>query len=506
MKIKAQICMVINLDKCIGCHTCSLSCNNIWTNRPGAEYMWWNNVESKPGVGYPAEWENQRKYKGGWHVKKGRLGLRAGNRNSKMIQLFYNPDLPTIDEYYEPWTYDYETLLKSPLKQHPPVAKPKSLLTGESMELKWGPNWEDDLAGAHITGKRDPNYANLNPLPEFNFEQVFMMYLPRICEHCLNPACVASCPSGAMYKRAEDGIVLVDQELCRSWRFCVSGCPYKKTYFNWKTQKAEKCIFCYPRIEVGLPTACSETCTGRLRYTGVLLYDADQVKDAALTAEDQDLYQAQLKLFLNPYDSDIAEQALKEGISPAWLEAARRSPVYKLIKEYKIALPLHPEFRTLPMVWYVPPLSPLGNRSPGPSGTQPTNQVQALDDALAQTAEQMRIPIKYLANLLSAGDTEVLTKVLNKLMVMRRYMRAINIDQEPDLTVIENLGMSKEDVESMYRLLAIAKFDERNVIPLSHREKDHNLFEEQGQTGYDFMAHCGTCNDYEVETLGVVEP
>ena len=101
-----------------------------------------------------------------------------------------------------------------------------------------------------------------------NYEQVFMMYLPRICEHCLNPSCVASCPSGAMYKREEDGIVLVDQEKCRGWRMCVTGCPYKKIYFNWKSGKAEKCTFCYPRIEAGQPTVCSETCVGRIRYLG----------------------------------------------------------------------------------------------------------------------------------------------------------------------------------------------------------------------------------------------
>src|SRR5690554_8206109 len=74
-----------------------------------------------------------------------------------------------------------------------------------------------------------------------------MMYLPRLCEHCLNPACVASCPSGAIYKREEDGIVLIDQDKCRGWRMCISGCPYKKIYYNWKSGKSEKCIFCFPR-------------------------------------------------------------------------------------------------------------------------------------------------------------------------------------------------------------------------------------------------------------------
>lgn len=61
------------------------------------------------------------------------------------------------------------------------------------------------------------------------FENTFMMYLPRLCEHCLNPSCVATCPSGAIYKREEDGIVLIDQDKCRGWRLCISGCPYKKS-------------------------------------------------------------------------------------------------------------------------------------------------------------------------------------------------------------------------------------------------------------------------------------
>ena len=127
-----------------------------------------------------------------------------------------------------------------------------------------------------------------------------MMYLPRICEHCVNPSCVASCPSGAMYKREVDGIVLVDQEACRSWRMCVSGCPYKKVYFNWDTGKAEKCNFCYPRIEAGLPTECSETCVGRLRHLGIVLIDTDRVEAAASVADEKDLLEAQLDICSTP--------------------------------------------------------------------------------------------------------------------------------------------------------------------------------------------------------------
>lgn len=213
-----------------------------------------------------------------------------------------------------------------------------------------------------------------------------MFYLPRICEHCLNPSCVASCPSGALYKRSEDGIVLVDQDRCRGWRMCVTGCPYKKVYFNHRTGKAEKCTFCYPRVEVGLPTVCSETCVGRLRYIGLVLYDADQVGAAASVADEKDLYQAQLDLLLDPFDPQVTAAARRDGIPDDWLGAARRSPVYALAKTHRVALPLHPEFRTMPMVWYVPPATPgpcarycNGSRPCGPtwgpstSKTRPTN-------------------------------------------------------------------------------------------------------------------------------------
>lgn len=105
-----------------------------------------------------------------------------------------------------------------------------------------GPNWEDDLAGGHITGPEDPNIQKIEEDIKFQFDETFMMYLPRLCEHCLNPSCVASCPSGAMYKRDEDGIVLVDQEACRGWRYCMTGCPYKKYILTGKRIKLKMYI------------------------------------------------------------------------------------------------------------------------------------------------------------------------------------------------------------------------------------------------------------------------
>ena len=102
MQIRAQIAMVLNLDKCIGCHTCSVTCKNVWTSRKGVEYAWFNNVETKPGIGYPDEWENQKRWKGGWKLKKGKLIPAAGNKAGIMKNIFANPFMPQIGNYYEP--------------------------------------------------------------------------------------------------------------------------------------------------------------------------------------------------------------------------------------------------------------------------------------------------------------------------------------------------------------------------------------------------------------------
>ncbi|SHN53857.1 nitrate reductase subunit beta [Desulfitobacterium chlororespirans] len=481
MKIKAQIAMVINLDKCIGCHTCSVTCKNTWTNRSGAEYMWFNNVETKPGAGYPDQWEDQQRYKGGWHLRKGQLTLRSGFRwqGLSLSRIFYNPNSPTIDDYYEPWTYDYQKLLKSPVRRHMPTARPQSLLTGEYIEkLRKGPNWDDDLAGGPQAGGRDPNLRDLlGEEVRLEFEKAFMLYLPRLCEHCLNPGCVASCPSGAIYKRDEDGIVLVDQEKCRGWRYCTSGCPYKKVYYNWKTYKAEKCTFCYPRVEEGVATVCSETCPGRLRYMGVLLYDADRVPQAAAQPDEQALYQAQLELFLDPHDPAVIAQARRDGIQEDWLAAAQKSPVYKLAVQYGLALPLHPEFRTLPMVWYIPPLSPMVSvlefRASG-----------SVTTGFFPTLEQMRAPVQYLANFLTGGNPQPVERALRRLLGMRHFMRSLENGQENQEQLLETIGLSEQTVRHMYRLLAVAKYEDRIVIPLAHREESRKAHQEQGKVGY----------------------
>ncbi|MFI7065263.1 nitrate reductase subunit beta [Kribbella sp. NPDC050124] len=472
MKVMAQLAMVMNLDKCIGCHTCSVTCKQAWTNRTGMEYVWFNNVETRPGQGYPRTYQDQEKWRGGWELnKRGRLKLKGGGRLRKLLTIFANPKLPSIRDYYEPWTYDYEKLTSAPLGDQMPVAQPRSLISGEPMKIEWSANWDDNLAGGPELAVQDPVLAKLSRDIKLQFEQTFMFYLPRICEHCLNPSCVASCPSGAMYKRAEDGIVLVDQDACRGWRMCVSGCPYKKVYFNHKTGKAEKCTFCYPRVEVGLPTVCSETCVGRLRYIGLFLYDADAVLAAASVQDPKDLYAAQLDVLLDPHDPSVIRAAELEGISAEWIDAAQRSPVYKLAKEYRVALPLHPEYRTMPMVWYIPPLSPVVDalRETGHDAEESGNLFGAI--------ESLRIPIEYLAELFTAGDTAVVDGVLRRLAAMRSYQRDLNLGRPARPDIPAGVGMTEASISAMYRLLAIAKYDDRYVIPTAYEETGRQLEE-----------------------------
>jgi nitrate reductase beta subunit len=483
MKIRAQIAMVLNLDKCIGCHTCSVTCKNVWTSREGVEYAWFNNVETKPGVGYPKEWENQKRWNGGWLRKaNGKIQPRMGAKWRILARIFANPDLPEIDDYYEPFTFDYQHLHTAPESKTMPTARPRSLITGERMEkIEGGPNWEEILGGEFSKRSRDVNFESVQKEIYGQFENTFMMYLPRLCEHCLNPACVAVCPSGAIYKREEDGVVLIDQDKCRGWRMCVSGCPYKKVYYNWQSGKSEKCILCFPRLEVGQPTVCSETCVGRIRYLGVVLYDADRIAEVAATPGEADLYEAQMSVFLDPFDPDIQARAAADGVSYNWIEAAKKSPVWKMAMEWRVAFPLHPEYRTLPMVWYVPPLSPI--QSAAEKG-----QIDLEGDL--PDVRSLRIPLKYLANMLTAGKEEPVALALERMMAMRGYMRSKTVDGVIDEGTAAKVGLTPAQIEDMYRIMAIANYEDRFVIPTSHRESSEDALELRGSCGFSFGNGC----------------
>ncbi|MCB1667679.1 MAG: 4Fe-4S dicluster domain-containing protein [Porticoccaceae bacterium] len=291
-----QVAMVMDLNKCIGCQTCTVACKRLWTRREGMKHQWWNTVNSQPGTGTPHGWENM-----GGGFKNG--VAQAGHR-------------PTVDEYGKAWEFNYQDVFYGG-KDHVP-------LTPVDGDADKGPNWDEDIgAGDYPNG--------------------YYFYLPRICNHCTKPACLAACPRKAIDKREEDGIVLIDEDKCRGYRFCQEACPYKKIYYNETLGISQKCIFCFPRIDEGVTTACSRQCPGRVRFVGYL--------------DDPD------------------------------------GPIYKLVHEHKIALPLHPEYGTQPNVFYVPPMSP------------PTL------DKNGVATDKPRIPMEYLVSLFGPEVEEVLDRL-----------------------------------------------------------------------------------------------
>ncbi len=297
-----QFAFVFNINRCIACQTCTMACKSTWTFSKGQEYMWWNNVETKPYGGYPRSWD----------VKT--LGLldEAHRKSGRVAQ--WSVGQRGKDRPYG--VYEGMTLFEGAraLERRDQVA-----LGYEPSEEEWrSPNFYEDTA----TGGQDDR-ANLSmkpvSLPE---HQTWFFYLQRLCNHCTYPACLSACPRAAIYKRPEDGIVLIDQNRCRGYRKCVAQCPYKKPMFRATTRVSEKCIACYPRVEGKDPltegepmeTRCMAACVGKIRLQGLV-----RIGDDGQWAED------------------------------------RYNPLYYLIKIEKVALPLYPQFGTEPNGYYIPP-------------------------------------------------------------------------------------------------------------------------------------------------------
>ena len=241
-----------------------------------------------------------------------------------LANIFANPDLPEIDDYYEPFTFDYEHLQTAPEMKAFPTARPRSLITGERMEkIEWGPNWEEILGGEFDKRSKDVNFEGIQKEIYGQFENTFMMYLPRLCEHCLNPTCVAACPSGAIYKREEDGIVLIDQDKCRGWRMCVSGCPYKKIYYNWKSGKVREVHLLLPAHR-GRP---ADGLLGDLRRAHPLsrrrALRRRPHRGGRLDRGRAGPLRGAARHLPRPHDPAVIAQARADGIADNWLEAAQ---------------------------------------------------------------------------------------------------------------------------------------------------------------------------------------
>jgi nitrate reductase / nitrite oxidoreductase, beta subunit len=245
---KRQFTAVFNTNRCIACQTCSMACKSTWTYSKGQEYMWWNNVETKPYGGYPRNWDVKtlkmlsKSSPEGQHWKgksyEGKTIFEAAPRGEAALGY-----LPDDDEWRAPNLY-------------------------EDTSTKYKGHGSLGLADGGVQ------------LPE---HKAWFFYLQRICNHCTYPACLAACPRKAIYKRKADGIVLIDQERCRGYRKCMEACPYKKPMFNTETRVTEKCIGCYPRIEGKDPllkgkrmeTRCMASCVGQIRLQGLVDINQD---------------------------------------------------------------------------------------------------------------------------------------------------------------------------------------------------------------------------------------
>jgi nitrate reductase beta subunit len=298
---KRQFAFVFNINRCIACQSCTMACKSTWTFSKGQEHMWWANVETKPYGGYPQFWDARILQ---LLEKANPGGQRWGGK-------------PSTDRRAPYGRFDGQTIFEA--AQTTLVPESARILGYLPADDEWiYPNiYEDNPVGRR--GKPMEFDKSGVELPE---HKTWFFYLARICNHCTYPACLAACPRKAIYKRPEDGIVLLDQSQCRGYRKCVEACPYKKTMYRGNTRTSEKCVACYPRVEgrdpesEGQPmeTRCMAACIGQIRMQGLVKISPDGT----------------------------------------WAED-RYNPLYYLVHVARVALPLYPQFGTSPNGYYIPP-------------------------------------------------------------------------------------------------------------------------------------------------------
>jgi nitrate reductase beta subunit len=216
-----------------------------------------------------------------------------------------------------------------------------------------------------------------------------------------------------------------------------------------------------------------------------MLYDADKI-EAVASCPESELVDRQLDIYLDPFDPEVIKAAKENGIADSTIDAAQKSPVYKFVKKWGLALPLHPEFRTLPNLFYVPPLLP--TMAFVENGTYETTS-----ESFWGAIEKSRLPIKYLANLFSAGNEKTIEVVLKKLMAVRLHRRNVTVGDLPENEVtdpMKEVSMDKDTADAIFRLTSLPLFSDRFVIPAAHREEAMEMLEStadvKGNHGFGF--------------------
>lgn len=306
-----QIAYVFDTNKCIACQTCTVACKTTWTSGKGQEGMFWNNVETKPYGGYPNAWD---------------------------VKLLNKMGTQSWSEHQ----YAGKTIFED--------VDPGERVTGhmpDSADYAYPNLGVDEISGTVDRGAFFQGMHN-----------VWMFYLARICNHCTYPGCLAACPRKAIYKREQDGVVLIDQTRCRGYKECVKACPYKKTFFNMVTRTSEKCIGCYPLLEQGEQPRCVQTCIGKIRMMGWLSKPGEEKED---------------------------------------------NPIDYIVRIKKAALPLYPQYGTEPNVYYIPPVHVPKEFLWEMFGPESDNAIQ--------TYRQIQHDQKLLAAMMLFGNTpKIITK------------------------------------------------------------------------------------------------
>lgn len=189
------------------------------------------------------------------------------------------------------------------------------------------------------------------------------------------------------------------------------------------------------------------------------------------------------------------------GVADSTIHAAQFSPVYKFVKEWGLALPLHPEFRTLPMLFYIPPLLPVmatvkkvdnsvqqDKMNPAAKKWDDNWLYDTSTEELWGTLDQIRFPLQYIASLFSAGDEEIIKETWKKLMAVRIHRRRVtvgDISDEKTEQTLRDAGLTAETADAIYKLTSLPKFEERFVIPAAHREQAIEMMDFTGDTKGD---------------------
>lgn len=417
MKIQAQLAMVLNLDRCL---SCEMHADFRVVPEGGT-------TENDDG---PLAEKARQRYWGGWEPGEGRPRLRAGR--PRFLKLF--PECaPAVGNLVE----------KGPLLRFPRTVV-HGKLSGHAglFSLKGKDVFE--LSASRLAGTEGGAYLRCR--------QAVLRHLPQACAHCLHPACAAACPSGAIQKRPADGLVLLDAARCANWKYCLESCPYGAAL---PCPGEDPCPFRSPFIAEGTGKFLLRPCPREAQYAGLLLYDADRVADAASIRDAGELVFAQRGLILNPENPEVVREAVRCGLDRRTLEAAARSPVYKLAIRWELAFPLYPELRTFPMLWYLPPVTPLLE-----SGA---------DDG--RDLDVARLAVRYLAALFAAGNERPVRRALRLLLPLRRHAGEARLlsfllsRRSGYADALLEIGLTSRQIAELHYLLFFATTEDRFVLP-----------------------------------------